>query len=167
MKKSLFFTFCFSFIPGAGQMYQEYMKRGLSIMLLTALFIAVTVIVGAPIFIIPIPIIMIYSFFDTYNIRNNIDKENKVSDEYIWKMAGIDIFEGSLEKYKKNSFLGFSLILIGAYLLFNNVIGSLIYETNIEWLIDIVRSIRSYLPSLLVSLISIAIGIKFISNKEQ
>lgn len=166
MRKNLFFTFCFSFIPGAGQMYQEYMKRGLSIMLLMAFFIAITIIVGAPIFLIPLPIVIIYSFFDTYNIRNNIDTDNKIKDEYIWKMAGIDLLESNFKIVKKNSFFGMVLIIIGVYLLFNNVIGSLIYETNIEWLVNTVSTIRSYLPSLLVSVISIVIGIKFISNKE-
>lgn len=30
MYKNGFLTLCFSFIPGAGQMYQGYMKRGLT-----------------------------------------------------------------------------------------------------------------------------------------
>jgi len=166
MKKNLFLTFCFSFIPGAGQMYQQYMKRGLSIILLTAFFIAITIIVGAPIFMIPVAIIMMYSFFDTYNIRNTLDSENKIEDEYIWKTAGIDIFESNFKIVKKNSFFGFALIVIGAYLLFNNVIGTLICETNITWLVNLVEVIRNYLPSILVSIISIAIGMKLISNKE-
>jgi len=166
MKKNLFLTFCFSFIPGAGQMYQQYMKRGLSIILLTAFFIAITIIVGAPIFMIPVAIIMMYSFFDTYNIRNDLDSENKIEDEYIWKTAGIDILESNFKIVKKNSFFGFALIVIGAYLLFNNVIGNLIYESDIRWLINLVHIIRNYLPSILVSIISIAIGMKLISNKE-
>jgi len=166
MKKNLFLTFCYSFVPGAGQMYQQYMKRGLSIMLLTAFFIVLTTIVGAPIFMIPVAIIIIYSFFDTYNIRNNLDTENINKDEYIWKTAGIDIFESNFKIVKKNSIFGFALIFIGAYLLFNNVIGTLIDESNILWLTNLVHIIRNYLPSILVSIISIAIGMKFISNKE-
>ena len=31
-KKSSFLTFCFSFLPGAGQMYMGFMKRGISLM---------------------------------------------------------------------------------------------------------------------------------------
>ena len=31
MLKNGFLTFCCAFIPGAGQMYQGYMKRGLSL----------------------------------------------------------------------------------------------------------------------------------------
>ena len=33
MLKNGFLTFCCAFIPGAGQMYQGYMKRGLSLIL--------------------------------------------------------------------------------------------------------------------------------------
>ena len=41
-KRSGFLSFCFAFIPGAGQMYQGYMKRGISIM--TACALTVTLI---------------------------------------------------------------------------------------------------------------------------
>lgn len=166
MRKNLFFTFWFSFIPGAGQMYQEYMKRGLSIMILTAFFIALTAIVSAPIFAIPIPIIIIYSFFDTYNIRNSIDTEKQIKDDYIWKSVGNDILGSDFKIEKKNKYLGYTLIVIGLYLLFNNIVVRLVYDTNIEWLMAVVNSIRNYLPSILVSIISIFIGIKFISNKD-
>ena len=33
MLKNGFLTFCCAFVPGAGQMYQGYMKRGLSLIL--------------------------------------------------------------------------------------------------------------------------------------
>ena len=34
MKKNGILTFLFAFVPGAGQMYQGYMKRGLSLITL-------------------------------------------------------------------------------------------------------------------------------------
>ena len=37
MQKNGFLTLCFSFIPGAGQMYQGYMKRGVTQVLGTEL----------------------------------------------------------------------------------------------------------------------------------
>ena len=37
MLKNGFSTFCCAFIPGAGQMYQGYMKRGLSLILTACL----------------------------------------------------------------------------------------------------------------------------------
>ena len=85
MKKNILLTFMFSFIPGAGQMYQEYMKRGLSIMILAAMFLTLAAITGSIIFIMPIIIIAAYSFFDTYNIRNRIDgRTTELKDDYIW-----------------------------------------------------------------------------------
>ena len=38
-RKSGFFTFCLAFCPGAGQMYQGYMKRGTSLLVLFMLII--------------------------------------------------------------------------------------------------------------------------------
>mgnify|MGYP005819875781 CR=1 FL=1 len=52
MKKNLFFTFCFSFIPGAAQMYQTYMKRGLCIKVLFALANALESMIPIPLFMI-------------------------------------------------------------------------------------------------------------------
>ena len=46
MKKNGFLTFCFAFIPGAGEMYQGYMKRGLSLVMLCAAAIALGVVVA-------------------------------------------------------------------------------------------------------------------------
>ena len=39
MKKNAFLTFIFACIPGAGQMYYGYMKRGLSMITFFCLFI--------------------------------------------------------------------------------------------------------------------------------
>lgn len=41
-KKSSFLTFCCALVPGAGQMYLGMMKRGASLMILFALFTAVS-----------------------------------------------------------------------------------------------------------------------------
>ena len=38
-RKSGFLTFCLAFCPGAGQMYQGYMKRGTSLVVLFMLII--------------------------------------------------------------------------------------------------------------------------------
>ena len=40
MMKNGILTFFFAFCPGAGQMYQGYMKRGLSLITMFCLFVA-------------------------------------------------------------------------------------------------------------------------------
>ncbi|MCX8074458.1 MAG: hypothetical protein N2749_02590 [Clostridia bacterium] len=166
MKKNLFLTFCFSFIPGAGQMYQNYMKRGLSIMLVFAAFMAVSIILDVGIFAIPLPIIFAYSFFDTYNLRNKFDsdKENIEKDSYIWE--GKDIkFINEFNINKKNKILGTILLLFGIYLLFNNVLLGLAYRFDIEILNTIITYISRYLPAIIISAISIVVGTKILVNK--
>lgn len=159
MKKNGFFTFCFSFIPGAGQMYQNYMKRGLSIMCLAGILLILATMLETVIFVIPFLIIIAYSFFDTYNIRNSIGTEEETKDDYILK--GVDF-----DKIRENKLLGIGIILIGAYLLLNNVLYGIAKETEIEWLISSIRTIRMYFPSIIVSAITIGIGTKMISNNQ-
>lgn len=158
MKKNGFFTFCFSFIPGAGQMYQNYMKRGLSIMCLAGVLLIFATMLETVIFVVPLLVVMAYSFFDTYNIRGLIGTEQQVEDEYILK--GIDF-----DKIKQNRLLGIGIILIGIYLLLNNVLYGIAIDTHIRWLINSIRAIRTYFPSIIVSLITIGIGTKMITKK--
>ncbi len=165
MKKNLFLVFCFSFIPGAGQMYQEYMKRGISIMTIFAIFVALLSIVGTPVFAIPLPIIYAYSFFDTYRIRNSIDSKDKIKDGYIWSNTQFDIFDDKLKAMKKNSFLGWILVIIGIYLMFTGVIEPVLTKLDIEALNLFVNIVSRYFPAVIISIVSILFGIKFISNK--
>lgn len=159
MKKSLFLTFCFSWIPGAGQMYQNYMKRGLSLMCIFGILFALGVMLETVIFMIPALIVFAYSFFDTYNIRNLIGTDEAVKDDYI--IQGIDF-----DKIKGNKLLGIGIILVGVYLLFNNVLYGIAKQTEIQILVNFIRLIRMYFPSLIVSAITIGIGTKMITNKK-
>ena len=158
MKKSAFLTFCFSLIPGAGQMYQNYMKRGLSIMCIAGVLLILAAMLGTVIFVIPFLVILAYSFFDTYNIRNSIGTEEQIEDDYI--LDGIDF-----DRVKGNKLIGIGIILIGAYLLLNNVLYGIATDTGLDFLADFIRMVRNYFPSIIVSLITIGIGTKMISNK--
>ncbi len=158
MKKSLFLTFCFSWIPGAGQMYQNYMKRGLSIMCVAGIAFILATMLETVIFLIPFLIIMAYSFFDTYNIRNLIGTDSEIKDDYI--LQGIDF-----DKIKGNKLLGIGIILVGIYLLLNNVLYGIAKQSEIQSLVNLIRMVRMYFPSLIVSAITIGIGAKMISNK--
>ena len=165
MKKNMFFTFCFSFIPGAGQMYQGYMKRRLSLMILLGLAFALTSIISMPLFAIPIPIIFAYSFFDTYNIRNKIGTDLQEKDAFIWESTSIGDAINKLNMKKKSTWIGVILIFIGVYLLFNSVIRQLAYNYDIEWLYISIRSIMDYLPPILIAGVCIGVGAKFVSKK--
>lgn len=157
MKKNLFLTFCFSFIPGAGQMYQNYMKRGLSLMCLAGILLILAIMTNTIIFMIPFLVVMAYSFFDTYNIRNTVGTQEQVEDDYVLKGFNFD-------KLKNNKLLGIGIILIGGYILLNNILYGIARDTGIQILIDTIRVIRAYLPSIIVAAITIGAGVKMLSK---
>lgn len=166
MKKNLFLTFCFSVIPGAGQMYQEYMKRGLSILILFFTVIGISMLVGSPIFALPIPIILIYSFFDTWNIRNMSEEKRKErEDELIWN----DFELKSNFKLNKNinTIFGIILILAGIYILGNTVFLNFAYRFGFSWLGSIIDALLRYVPTIIVAVIAMYAGFKLIMAKKN
>lgn len=87
---SPFFNFIFSFHPGAGQMYQGFMKRGLFQMCLFYACIFLCATVMPSFFGMLIPIICIYSFFDSLSLRRRVSDGEDIPDE----LGGIADFLG-------------------------------------------------------------------------
>ena len=67
MMKNGILTFLFAFCPGAGQMYQGYMKRGLSLITMFCVAFGAGTLLG--VLYVAMPIVWMYSFFDTFNLR--------------------------------------------------------------------------------------------------
>ncbi len=164
MKKNLFLTLCFSMIPGAGQMYQGYMKRGGSL-LIVLIILAMIAVATSPIMLIPMLGLFAFSFFDTFNLRNNIGTPKEIEDNYIW--CSKDIFDSNIKfnMNKRHVLLGIVSILFGAYILLNSVIYDLSY--NIPVLKLPTRLLANYLPQIIIAFICIYIGTKFISKKDK
>ena len=158
MKKNLFLTFCFSWVPGAGQMYQNYMKRGLSLMCIFGVLFALGVMLETVIFMVPAWIVFAYSFFDTFNIKNLVGTDDEVIDDYVFQCVDFD-------RVKGNKLLGVGIILVGVYLLLNNVLYGVVKEMQIAFFINFIRAVRMYFPSVIVSAITIGIGVKMILRK--
>ena len=78
MLKNGFLPFCCAFVPGAGQMYQGYMKRGLSL-ILTACLIGMVSSLLNPVLLLLV-VVWMYSFFDTFNLRAQIIADTAPED---------------------------------------------------------------------------------------
>lgn len=169
MNKNLFLTFIFSLIPGAGQMYQEYMKRGLSILTIFVICIGISIVVNMSAFLIPIPIIIIYSFFDNFKLRNMSKRgEELLEDRFIWEeIENEGNFFSNIFR-KRNLLLGIILIVIGIYFFLDSFLLKVLHGTNINVkIINAIYYATRYTPTLFVSIISIGVGTKLISNKEE
>lgn len=163
MKKSAFFTFCFAFIPGAGQMYLGFMKRGLSLITLFCLAIVGCAII--PYCAAALPIIWMYSFFDTFNLRANPAAH---TDRLLLPGEFVDVFRRLLNRSPR--LVGGGLILVGVWMLFDNFVSPILEtlamalgNTAWEFYRDVVRGV----PVLAVALIIIYIGFRLAFGSRQ
>ena len=120
MLKNGFLTFCCAFVPGAGQMYQGYMKRGLSLITMFCLSIVIGVST-LEVLTVGCVIVWMYSFFDTFNLRAQIGAGTAPEDDYLvhfnWHDARMTQFMGESHKL-----VGWGLIALGAIVFYNNII---------------------------------------------
>ena len=131
MKKNGILTFLFAFVPGAGQMYQGYMKRGLSLITLFFLCIMAGMLLLEPLVLTAL-IVWMYSFFDTFNLRAQIIAENAPADDYLvhinWKDKRMQDF--MMDSHK---LLGWGLIALGAMVAYQNIIMRVLGDVMWRW----------------------------------
>lgn len=166
-KKNKFFTFIFSFVPGAGQMYMGFMKRGLSLMSYFILIISISVWLNiGPLMLIAL-IIWFYSFFDTQNLSSTPDDEfYSLEDQYL---IFPEILEGiSYKKLQKKyrNILAVSLIIIGFTILWNNFY-SILSSILPEYLRHLLYNIGYYLPQVIIGVAIMYFGIYLIKGKKH
>ena len=129
MLKNGFLTFCCAFVPGAGQMYQGYMKRGLS--LITMFCVAFGAGTLLEVLYVAMPIVWMYSFFDTFNLRAQILADTAPEDDYLIHFDPRDrrLARALLDSHK---LVGWALIAFGALIAYQslimNILGDLVYR---------------------------------------
>ena len=130
MLKNGFLTFCCAFIPGAGQMYQGYMKRGLSL-ILTACLIGMVSSLLNPVMLLLV-VVWMYSFFDTFNLRAQFIAGTAPADDYLvhfnTKDARLTLFFRDSHKL-----VGWALIALGAMVAYQNIIMRVLGDVMWRW----------------------------------
>lgn len=165
-QKRGFWLFIFSLLPGAGELYMGFRKMGLSIMILFFGTIACASMLNINALIFLLPIIWFYSFFNVHNIKCLSDEEfMSLEDDYIFHIEALVEDNKSLVK-KYRSTLAFLLIIFGISGLWNVLtfwLAGLIPETIYAYIQDF----GYQLPSLVISILLIVIGIKLIKGKRE
>lgn len=161
-KKNGFLTFCFSLMPGAGEMYMGFMKQGVSIMAVFWLLVFLTAFfeLGPVLFILPI--LWCYSFFNVHNIRSLPDEEfYAIEDDYLFHLDRVL----PMEKWnkRKNNLLAAALILLGVGILWDNL------AEYLQWLFpyEIYWRIVDSVPQIVIALLLIWGGIYLIRGKKK
>ena len=165
-KKRGFWTFCFSLIPGAGEMYLGFMKRGVSMMCLFLGGFAFCGVTGFSIGMCLLPVMWFYSFFQVHNLVSLPDEEfYQQEDDYLFlhmdKIVGVDKWERG-----KVKFIAAALIFIGGYTIVNTVWRSF-WNALPDWLYNELYVIRDGVPRIVISLILIAFGVYLIRGKKE
>lgn len=130
MKKNGILTFLFAFVPGAGQMYQGYMKRGLS--LITLFFLCIMAGMLLEPLVLTALIVWMYSFFNTFNLRAQFIAGTAPADDYLvhfnTKDARLTLFFRDSHKL-----LGWGLIALGGLVAYENVIMRVFGDVMWRW----------------------------------
>lgn len=165
-KKSKFWTFLFSFIPGAGEMYMGFMKMGLSLMGMFMLIIAVSTLLefGALMFVAAIA--WFYSFFHVHNVASLPDEEfYALEDNYLFNFIESEQ-QGKALIQTYRQVIAIALIVVGVVMSWQGFFRMLSQYIP-ESLYYIIRDIGYRIPQIVVGLAIIVLGVKMISGKKQ
>lgn len=165
-KKRGFWTFIFSLMPGAGEMYLGFMKRGVSTMLVFLGWLTFCGMTGFDVGVILAPVIWFYSFFTVHNLVSLPDEEfYQQEDDYILihmdRIVGIDQWERG-----KVKFLAAALIIIGIFTAAQQI-WQMLWDILPDWLQSEVGVVYYGLPKVVISLLLIALGIYLIRGKKK
>lgn len=166
-KKSGFFTFIFSFLPGAAEMYIGFSKMGFSIMLIFFLSAIVSEIV--PVLSYLTMLIWFCGFFHARNIAS-MDQEvlEEMEDSFVWddmeRVSSIRPIRFA-ERSAKNITAAI-LIFFGIYILWDNF-SDMIYMMIPDSLWNRLYPVISSIPEIVIAIVIIIIGVKLIRGKKE
>ena len=166
-RKHGFLFFISSCIPGCGQMHQGFMKRGLSLMLTLCFIVTLAMFLHLDYLLIFLVPLWLYSFFDSYNLRTLTDLDIAPEDGYLFGVNSMDSDRLAALCRKRHSFVGWGLVLLGVYILFDTFVGRLMSAicewTGSWWYYDLVMR---DLPRTVVTIFIIVLGIWFIRGPK-
>lgn len=161
-KKNGFWTFIWSLVPGAGEMYMGFFKQGLSLMLLTFLVCVVGSFFYMEFLVALLPIIWLYSFFHVHHLRSLPPEEfYMVEDKFL--------FLDNLGDAKQNWNIGTKkvvaiiLLLVGGMMIWN------IFWDSLSWILpdflyNWIWRIRDMVPRILLGVGILYLGVKMLKS---
>lgn len=167
-KKNKVWTFLFSLLPGAGEMYMGFMRQGISLMGLFFGLIFCGAFLDIGIIWIFLPIVWFYSFFNVHNINSLSDEEfYALEDEYIFPLG--QWFPKKKWGNQEKKAVAIAMIVLGASILWVQAVEWIRYYIR-PWLPEgvdgLLISVFEALPQLVIAFALIVVGVKMIKGKK-
>lgn len=160
---------CFACVPGCGQMYQGYMKRGISqtVIICALVFIAVFLEIGAlAVLIVPL---WLYAFFDSFNLRRQAREGLAPEDDYLFGLSDMDSRRLNQILSRRGSLIGWVLVVVGLYNVYQifarRILGALReYFPFFDWVYGL---LVWDMPRIMGTVLITALGIWFIRGPKS
>lgn len=171
-KKNRFLLFIASCLPGCGEMYLGFMKRGVSLLTLFVLGMMVAMITNLGVLAMIPMILWAYSFFESNNLGALDDEQfYTVEDKYMFGLDAVEIDSmknSIMGKYRK--VVAIALVLLGLNLLWNEICDILysIFRTFgvSDILYQMVYHIGNSVTRIAIGIAIIWIGIRLVKGKK-
>lgn len=165
-QKKGFWTFIFSFIPGAGEMHMGFMKQGISIMSVFWLIIGMASLLNMGALLFVLPLLWFYSFFNVHNLKSLTEEEfYSIEDDYAFHLdAFISDKKNFIQKYR--NIVAIILILMGLTILWNNSYRFLI-DILPQYFGHIIYLIGNMIPQFVLGMAIIVLGISMVKGKKK
>lgn len=171
-KKNRFFLFCFSFLPGVGELYLGFMKMGISLLSLFAFSIILALYSNIGVMGFVIAVIWVYGFFHANNLGALSDEEfYRMEDEYLFDIGGKDldsVKDSFMGKYQKA--LAVLLIVLGVSMLWQTFCGFLRHIVGdtfyYQYISTFTNALSRDVPRAVVGIAIIWFGVKLIKGKK-
>ena len=144
-----FLLFISSCLSGCGQMYQGYMKRGLSLLLAFCLILFASTYFFLGALALFLPVIWLYAFFDSYALRSQLAAGTAPEDAFLFGLSDMD-------SKRLGELLRYDILL--------SQLGGLFFGWFGEWLYGL---LRYGLPRLVITVLVILLGLWFIRGPKD
>ena len=152
-KKSRFWSFWLSFVPGCVEMYMGFLKRGVSMFALFVGIIAVATFLNIGELMFIDVIVWVYAFFSARNLVHLEDSEiTMLQDDYLFHVDEM----GSLRSKLAGKYRGIVAIM---YRMLEGLLPNIV--------ISFLWSLSYYLPQLVIGVGIVALGMWLIRGKKQ
>lgn len=164
-RKNGFWNFWCSLVPGCGQMYQGFLKRGVSIMSIFFGIIFLTYFFRMDAIALALPVVWAFAFFDSMHCNSLTLEERMLKKDDFFAIGDYKVSWSFFRKYRTR--FAYGMIAIAGYALIVNFVDVLeqIGFFHFRW--GGTYYVRYYVPRFAISALVIAWGISIILGKKK